>query len=68
MGLFGPGNKGLGVAVADITADGLVDFYVANDIEVNFLFVNQRGVRLHSYDGDTSLILRLYTNRSVALF
>ena len=41
MGLFGPGNKGLGVAVADFTGDGLVDLYVANDTEANFLFVNQ---------------------------
>ena len=45
MGLFGPGNKGLGVAVADFTADGLVDLYVANDTEANFLFVNQGGGR-----------------------
>ena len=41
MGLFGPGNKGLGVAIADFTGDGLVDLYVANDTEANFLFVNQ---------------------------
>ncbi len=41
MGLFGPGNKGLGVAAADFTGDGLVDLYVANDTEANFLFVNQ---------------------------
>ena len=41
MGLYGPGNKGLGVAVADFTGDGLVDLYVANDTEANFLFANQ---------------------------
>ncbi len=45
MGLFGPGNKGLGVAVADFTGDGLCDLYVANDTEANFLFVNQGGGR-----------------------
>ena len=40
-GLFGPGNKALGVAVADFTGDGLPDVYVANDTTPNFLFVNR---------------------------
>jgi hypothetical protein len=40
-GLFGPGNKALGVAVADFTNDGLPDIYVANDTTPNFLFVNE---------------------------
>lgn len=39
MGLYGPGNKALGVAVADFTNDGLPDVYVANDTTANFLFV-----------------------------
>jgi hypothetical protein len=38
LGLHGPGNKALGVAVADFTGDGLADIYVANDTEPNFLF------------------------------
>ena len=41
LGLFGPGNKALGVAVADFTNDRLPDIYVANDTTPNFLFVNQ---------------------------
>jgi hypothetical protein len=40
-GLVGPGNKALGVAVADFTNDGLPDIYVANDTTPNFLFVNE---------------------------
>ncbi|MFM8579858.1 MAG: FG-GAP repeat domain-containing protein, partial [Planctomycetaceae bacterium] len=45
MGLVGPGNKALGVAIADFTDDGLVDIYVANDTEANFLFVGDGGGR-----------------------
>ncbi len=40
-GLKGPGNKALGVAVADFTDDGRPDIYVANDTTANFLFVAQ---------------------------
>ena len=40
-GLFGPGNKGLGVVIADLNNDGLPDIYVANDTTANFLFVNK---------------------------
>lgn len=40
-GLYGPGNKGLGVAIADYNNDGLPDAYVANDTTPNFLFYNQ---------------------------
>ena len=35
-------GKGLGVVCADLTGDGWVDFYVANDGEVNQLWVNNR--------------------------
>lgn len=41
--LFGPGNKGLGVVIADLTADGWPDIYVANDTTANFVFVNNGG-------------------------
>jgi len=41
LGLVGPGNKALGVAIADFTGDARPDVYVANDTEANFLFVGQ---------------------------
>ncbi|MFN0052841.1 MAG: CRTAC1 family protein [Planctomycetales bacterium] len=41
-GLMGPGNKALGVAIADFDNDGWPDIYVANDATPNFLFINQR--------------------------
>jgi hypothetical protein len=40
-GLEGPGNKALGVAVADFNNDGAPDIYIANDTTPNFLFMNQ---------------------------
>lgn len=40
-GLSGPGNKALGVAIADFTGDHKPDIYVANDTTANFLFVRQ---------------------------
>ena len=40
LGLFGPGNKALGVVIADLTGDGWPDIYVANDTTANFFFVN----------------------------
>lgn len=43
LGLFGPGNKGLGVVIADFTDDGWPDIFVANDVNANFLFVNESG-------------------------
>lgn len=41
-GLFGPGNKALGVAIADFDNDDWPDIFVANDATPNFLFLNQR--------------------------
>ena len=40
FGLFGKGNKGLGVVIADLTGDLWPDIYVANDTTANFFFVN----------------------------
>ena len=40
-GITSPG-KGLGVVCADLTGDGWVDIYVANDQEANQLWVNNR--------------------------
>ena len=58
-GISSPG-KGLGVVCADLTEDGWVDIYVANDGEMNHLWVNNgdgtftdealiRGVGLNGY-------------------
>ena len=44
-GLFGPGNRALGVAIADFNNDGLPDIYVANDTTANFLFLNRSAQR-----------------------
>ena len=38
-------GKGMGVAVADFNGDGLMDIFIANDTERNFLFINQGGGR-----------------------
>ncbi|MBC8352672.1 MAG: CRTAC1 family protein [Planctomycetes bacterium] len=38
-------SKGLGLAVADFDADGLLDIYVANDTTENYLFRNQGEMR-----------------------
>ncbi len=40
LGLYGDGNKGLGVVIADLTGDDRPDLYVANDTTANFLFVS----------------------------
>lgn len=42
-GLYGEGNRALGVAILDFNLDGWVDLYIANDTTENFLFINQEG-------------------------
>lgn len=42
-GLYGEGNRALGVAIVDLDRDGWPDIYVANDTTENFLFINQKG-------------------------
>lgn len=34
-------GKGMGIAIADFNGDGLMDVFIANDTEPNFLFINQ---------------------------
>ena len=34
-------GKGMGISIADFNGDGLMDIFVANDTEPNFLFINQ---------------------------
>lgn len=42
LGLFGPANKALGIAIADFDNDDWPDIYVANDATPAFLYVNQK--------------------------
>ncbi len=44
-GLHGPGNRALGVAIADFNNDDLLDIFVANDTTANFLFLNRSSQR-----------------------
>jgi len=46
-GLAGMQGAGLGLVTADLTGDGLVDLYVANDQMTNSLWVNQGDGRFH---------------------
>jgi len=41
-GLFGPGNRALGVVIADFDNDDWPDIFVANDTTMNFLFINRK--------------------------
>jgi hypothetical protein len=41
LGLFGEGNKALGVAILDLNGDNLQDIYICNDTTDNFLFLQQ---------------------------
>jgi enediyne biosynthesis protein E4 len=43
LALFGPGNKALGVVIADLTGDDWPDIFVANDTMANFFLVNEEG-------------------------
>ena len=43
LGLYGEGNRGLGVVIADFNNDRWPDIFVANDTTPNFLFVNNHG-------------------------
>lgn len=40
LNLFGEGNRGLGVVIADLDRNGWQDIYVANDTTSNFVFLN----------------------------
>jgi enediyne biosynthesis protein E4 len=44
-GLDGRPGRGQGVVAADVNCDGLIDLYVSNDLQPNFLFVNEGGGR-----------------------
>ena len=40
-GIDGRLGRGQGVVAADVNLDGLIDLYVSNDLQPNFLFVNE---------------------------
>jgi hypothetical protein len=42
-GIGSVSGKGMGVSVADFNGDGLMDIFIADDTERNFLFINQGG-------------------------
>jgi hypothetical protein len=42
-GLAAAPGKGMGVSIADFNDDGWLDFFVANDTDPNFLFLNRGG-------------------------
>lgn len=42
-GLAAKAGRGLGCYCADFNRDGLIDFFVANDMEANFLWIQQPG-------------------------
>ena len=44
-GIDGRLGRGQGVVAADINLDGLIDLYVSNDLQPNFLFLNAGGGR-----------------------
>ena len=58
LGLFGDGNRGLGVVIADFNNDRWPDIYVANDTTANFLFVNDDGKTFH----ETALLVGCAVN------
>jgi hypothetical protein len=53
LGLFGSGNRALGVVIADFNNDQWPDIYVANDTTANFLFLNEDG---HNFREVASLL------------
>jgi enediyne biosynthesis protein E4 len=42
-GLGAVRGKGMGISIADFNGDGLMDIFIANDTERNFLFINEGG-------------------------
>jgi hypothetical protein len=57
-GLVGPGNKALGVAIADFDNDGWPDVFVANDTTPNFLFINEG----HGFFRESAVVLGCAVN------
>ena len=45
---LGPGNRGLGIVAADFNNDNLIDFYAANDVQDNQLYLNSSSGKFSS--------------------
>jgi len=46
-GIDRPQGRGQGVVTADVNLDGKIDLYVSNDLQPNFLFLNEGGGKFH---------------------
>jgi hypothetical protein len=47
MGLARPPARGQGIVAADLDGNGLCDLYIGNDLQPNFLFLNQGAGKFH---------------------
>ncbi|MEW4569444.1 FG-GAP-like repeat-containing protein [Tautonia sp. JC769] len=56
-GITAPDGRGLGLAIADLDGDGLLDLFVANDMSPDFLYRNLGGLRFEEVGAASGLAL-----------